>query len=171
MQIPRVSASLRQGMTIDNSMSPAAMPAAFGICIFRPESVRLNYNRVKDFAAPAQPVPFTWRRSLILSLAVAAGWLAVRLALLAAYGAPDPAINDEFAYLLGADTFAHGRLTNPPHPMPAFFASPGILVEPTYSPKYPPGQALMLAAGQALFGHPFYGVVLEGGFDRFFSCA
>lgn len=94
----------------------------------------------------------------------------MRLALLWAYGAPSPAIADEFAYLLGADTFAHGRLTNPPHPMPAFFASPEILVEPTYSPKYPPGQALTLAAGQVLFGDPFYGVVIEGAAMIFLLC-
>jgi hypothetical protein len=92
------------------------------------------------------------------------------LALLWAYGAPAPAIHDEFAYLLGADTFAHGRLTNPPHPMSPFFASPEILWDPTYSPKYPPGQSLMLAAGQVLFGHPFYGVVLEGAAMIFLLC-
>ncbi len=109
----------------------------------------------------SQPV-FTPGRSFRIALAVAVFWLIPRLAILWFTGAPDPFIHDEMSYLLGADTFAHGRLTNPSPPITRFFESPHILVRPTYASKYPPGQALWLALGQKVFGAPFAGIILEG---------
>ena len=89
--------------------------------------------------------------------------LIARALLLPVLPVPKPAIQDEFSYLLAADTFASGRLANPAPLLPEHFETPQELIRPVYASKYPPLAGLVMAAGEKLAGQPWLGVWLSMG--------
>ena len=111
--------------------------------------------------AESSVIRFTERRTFAV-WATFFGVIGLRLLFLPVLRVPVPGIHDEFSYLLMGDTFAHGRLTNPTHPMWISFETFNVNWIPTYCSMYPPAQGLFLAIGQ-LLGNPWFGVLLANG--------
>jgi hypothetical protein len=116
-----------------------------------------------QFAAVERAFGRLARRRTLAWVAVGILALIARAAVLPLLPVPIPSIQDEYENLLMADTFSHGRITNPPHPMRIHFETFHVLQEPTYTGIVPPAQGLALAAGKIIGGHPFVGVWLSVG--------
>jgi hypothetical protein len=102
-------------------------------------------------------------RKTLACVIVAGVALTLRVAVLPLIPPPVPVIHDEFAYLLGAETFATGRLALPTPPFWVHFETLHENFVPTYASKYPPLQSLFLALGFKVFGNPWFGVWLSFG--------
>jgi hypothetical protein len=97
------------------------------------------------------------RRALSVAI-VGVSAAALRLLFLPLIPIPQPFITSDFSFLLAADTFASGRLTNATHPMWIHLESLHITHLPTYMSMYFPAEGILLAAGKVLAGHPWWGV-------------
>ena len=89
--------------------------------------------------------------------------MAARVLLIPVYPLPEPVQADEFGYLLIGDTFASGRLANPPHPMGDHLEALYILQRPSYTSEYPVAQGALLALPLMLGVNPWLGVWLSVG--------
>jgi len=132
------------------------------------EGVLINFVEIfgimlvlKYLACPLQQLKFGWwhvaqRRVTCILLA---GAIPVLLHV-AFYPQPEPSQADEFAYLLQADTFLHGRLANPARPLWEHFEQFHVISQPVFAAKYQPLPAAFLAVGQEM-GSPYYGVLIS----------
>ncbi len=103
------------------------------------------------------------RRRVLAVITVGVVALGLRAAVLPILPVPYPGVDDEFSYQLMADTFAHGRLTNPTHPMWIHFETIAVIQQPTYCSVFYPAQGLFMALGRWFAGNDFWGVWLSVG--------
>ena len=127
---------------------------AVGVAFIVPKVGSAWFSRIE------RPFVKLARRKGLSVAVVGLAALLLRLALIPICPIPLPFVPDDFSFLLAAETFAHGRLTNPTPAMWTHFESIHITMLPTYMSMYFPGQGLVLAAGKVLLGNPWFGLLI-----------
>jgi len=135
----------------DLNLIEAALVGVVALCAFRGWLPKFGVIAVwRMFARLAHR-----RKTAVIAVFFFA--LALRAALLPLLLVPQPVVTDEFSQLLIADTLAHGRLSNPTHPMWPYFETIHVIQKPTYTSDYFPGPGAVLALGK-LVGNPWLAV-------------
>src|ERR1035438_9730112 len=114
------------------------------------------------FARIERPLGRLARKQGLAVATVGFSTLLLRLAILPLFPVPLPFTPDDFSNLLASETFAHGRLSNPTPVMWTHFETIHVDMKPTYMSMYFPGEGLVLAAGNILFGKPWIGILCTG---------
>jgi hypothetical protein len=135
---------------IEGSLTVIAIAVSFGF----PQLASAWFSRIEHAFHKLA------RRKSLSVLVVGLTAFFLRLALLPLCPVPLPYLPDDFSFLLAADTFASGRLTNPTPAMWINLESIHVTMKPTYMSMYFPAQGLVLAAGKVLTGHPWVGTLL-----------
>jgi hypothetical protein len=144
---PQDTASL---LTLETGLTVIAVVASMTLPAIRVRAFKIMRIGWHRFAA----------RKGMAVIAVGCAMLLGRVAILPWFPAPQPLFNDDFSYLLQADTFLHGRLANPTPVMWTHFETDHVTMFPTYASMYFPGPAIAMAAGKLLFGHPWAGILI-----------
>lgn len=92
-------------------------------------------------------------------LTVGLSTIVLRVMMLPLLPVPLPFVPDDFSFLLSADTFLHGRLTNPTPALWTHFETIHVTMQPTYASMYFPAVGLLLAFSKAVFGNTWFGIL------------
>lgn len=100
------------------------------------------------------------RRKGLSILMIGLAAFLLRLATLPLNPIPHPFAGNGFSFLLAANTFASGHLTNPTPAMWTHFETIHVTMKPSYMSMYFPAHGLVLAAGKVIAGHAWFGILV-----------
>ena len=115
------------------------------------------FNKIENFGTQVG------RRRGLACVTIIFCSLALRVAVLPLLPIPEPQLHDEFSFLMQADTFAQGRITNDTPKGWEHFETFHENMVPHYQSMYPPGQALVLATARVLHLNAWWAVWMSVG--------